>query len=99
MSITDGRDDKGEIMRKMVTALALGAFSLSLVLLSGGSAVAQHRPRGSYMRTCRNIRMEGGTLFAMCEDRGGHFRRTMLRDFHRCRGDISNDNGRLRCRR
>ncbi|WP_437898729.1 hypothetical protein [Sorangium sp. So ce124] len=89
-------------MKKLLGALVLGALSLSAVLSSSDVAQAQERdrpPRGSYSRTCRDIRTERGTLFARCEDRRGHFNRTRLDDFRRCRGDIANDNGRLRCAR
>jgi hypothetical protein len=56
-------------------------------------------PRGSYVQTCQNISISGNTLQASCQKRNGHWRQTSLRDYNRCRGDIFNDNGKLRCSR
>ncbi|WP_437908009.1 hypothetical protein WME95_09005 [Sorangium sp. So ce327] len=87
-------------MKNTLGALILGALSLSAVLSSSDVAQAQDRgrpPRGSYLQTCRNVRTERGTLFARCEDRRGNFHDTRMVDWRRCRGDIENDNGRLRC--
>ncbi|WP_437939859.1 CVNH domain-containing protein [Sorangium sp. So ce341] len=87
-------------MKNSLVALVLGALSLSAVLSSSELAQAQRRPpEGSYLRTCRNVRVDRGTLTAMCQDRRGHYHRTRMVDFRRCRGDIENDNGRLRCGR
>ncbi|AUX40695.1 hypothetical protein SOCE26_020960 [Sorangium cellulosum] len=89
-------------MKNTLFALMLGALSLSTVMSSSDSAQAQDRdrpPRGSYRRTCTDIRMVRGTLHARCEDRRGNFQRTRLEDARRCRGDIENNNGRLRCSR
>lgn len=56
-------------------------------------------PRGSYRDTCRRINVERGTLEAECQDRYGRWRYTELDNFRSCRGDISNQNGILVCRR
>ncbi|WP_437679292.1 hypothetical protein [Sorangium sp. So ce131] len=85
-------------MKHTLFALVLGALSLSTMMSSSDTAQAQDRaPRGSYRRTCRDIRMDEGTLLARCRDRRGNFRRTRLEDARRCKGDIENANGRLRC--
>ncbi|WP_437782926.1 hypothetical protein [Sorangium sp. So ce1097] len=89
-------------MKNTLVALVLGALSLSTIMSSSGPAQAQHRdrePRGSYRRTCTDIRTERGTLFARCKDRRGNFHFTRMPDYRRCPGDIENDNGRLRCAR
>ncbi|WP_438009091.1 hypothetical protein WME89_10525 [Sorangium sp. So ce321] len=89
-------------MKNTLVALLLGALSLSTVMSSSDPAQAQDRdrePGGSYRRTCRDVRTDRGTLFARCEDRRGRYHRTRLEDYRRCRGDIENDNGQLRCRR
>ncbi|WP_437726421.1 CVNH domain-containing protein [Sorangium sp. So ce861] len=87
-------------MKSSLVALVLGALSLSAVLSSSDMAQAQRRPpEGSYLRTCRNVRVDRGALHAMCQDRRGNYHRTRMVDFRRCRGDIENDNGRLRCGR
>ena len=54
-------------------------------------------PRGSYSRTCRDIRMEGNSLRASCQKNNSRWRDTSLKNFGSCRGQIINDNGRLRC--
>jgi hypothetical protein len=53
-------------------------------------------PAGSYNQTCRNIRTRGNTLEADCQTRGGQWNRTSLRNYQGC-GEITNDNGTLRC--
>ncbi|AUX20968.1 uncharacterized protein SOCEGT47_014450 [Sorangium cellulosum] len=85
-------------MKITLFALVLGALSLPTVLLSGELAQAQGRvPEGSYLRTCRNVRIDRGTLFATCADRRGRLHETYLQRYWLCRGDIENDNGMLRC--
>jgi hypothetical protein len=54
-------------------------------------------PRGSYQQSCRNINVDGRSLTAECQDRRYRWRYTELDDFRRCRGDIANVDGMLRC--
>jgi hypothetical protein len=54
-------------------------------------------PRGSYARTCRDIRMEGDSLRASCQKNDSRWRDTTLRHAASCQGQLINDNGRLRC--
>lgn len=54
-------------------------------------------PRGSYSRTCRDIRIEGNSLRASCQKNNSRWKDTSLKNFGSCRGQIINDNGRLRC--
>jgi hypothetical protein len=56
-------------------------------------------PRGSYSQTCRDIEIQGDSLRAVCQNMGGGWAETALRDYGRCVGDIVNDNGRLECTR
>jgi|SRR5579883_2192436 len=56
-------------------------------------------PSGSYTQTCREIHMEGDRIVARCQTADGGWHNTALEDFDRCRGDISNENGNLRCYR
>ncbi|XXX79584.1 CVNH domain-containing protein [Sorangium sp. So ce134] len=85
-------------MKNTLVALVLGALSVSTVLSGSDTAEAQRRPpEGSYLRTCRDVRVDRGSLHAMCKDRRGNYRRTRMVDYRRCRGDIENDNGHLRC--
>jgi hypothetical protein len=72
-----------------VAALALG--------LGGVAITCQAQPGGSYRQTCRDVSVRGSTLRATCQDQGGNWRNTELRDFDRCGGEIQNLNGNLTC--
>ena len=56
-------------------------------------------PTGSYSQSCRNIYVRGDNLRAMCQNRGGQWVWSELRDWDDCRRGIQNDDGRLRCNR
>lgn len=56
-------------------------------------------PGGSYARSCEQPFVDGQNLRANCRNRGGRLAATTLLDFRRCTGDISNDDGALRCSR
>ena len=76
-------------------------MSLTVALLAlvfaGTAARAQQIPGGSYQQTCRDIRANGNTLSAECMDANRNWRRSELRDYNRCRGEIQNLNGQLQC--
>jgi len=76
-------------------------MSLTIALLglafAGTAASAQQIPGGSYQQTCRDIRANGNTLSAECMDANRNWRRSELRDYNRCRGEIQNINGNLQC--
>lgn len=72
----------------------------ALALLMGATAkpaAAQQAPAGSYQRTCRNIGVQGDTLYAECQDTHSNWQSTQLRDYDRCNGEIQNLNGNLQC--
>ena len=54
-------------------------------------------PPGSYIATCKDVRLQGTTLIASCNDGKDHWLNATLRDANRCGGDIANQNGSLRC--
>lgn len=54
-------------------------------------------PPGSYIATCKDVRLHGTTLFASCNDGKDHWPNASLRDANKCGGDIANQNGALRC--
>jgi hypothetical protein len=54
-------------------------------------------PPGSYIATCKDVRLQGTTLIASCNDGKDHWLNATLRDANRCGGDIANQNGALRC--
>jgi CVNH domain-containing protein len=54
-------------------------------------------PFGSYTQTCQNVRVSGDDLEAECSTNGGDTRHAKLDDYQKCRSDIINDDGHLRC--
>jgi len=54
-------------------------------------------PPGSYIATCKDVRLQGTTLFATCNDGKDRWLNASLRDANKCGGDIANQNGALRC--
>jgi hypothetical protein len=54
-------------------------------------------PPGSYMATCKDIRLQGTSLYASCNDGKDRWTKAQLRDAHKCSGDIGNYHGELRC--
>ena len=79
---------------RYITAFKVAALALGL----GGVAITcQAQPGGSYRQTCRDVSVRGDTLRATCQDQGGNWRNTELRDYDRCRGEIQNLNGNLSC--
>jgi hypothetical protein len=58
---------------------------------------AGNMPNGSYAQSCQDIHVGGDDLHARCQTRDGGWHETKLDDFNKCRGDILNDNGNLKC--
>jgi hypothetical protein len=56
-------------------------------------------PPGSYIETCRDMRVSGDSLSAKCENMNHRWTRTSLAQFNGCVGGIINDNGQLVCGR
>jgi hypothetical protein len=54
-------------------------------------------PHGSYRATCINLTVRTGILFANCRAKNGENVNTWLRAYAKCRGDIGNNDGLLRC--
>ena len=54
-------------------------------------------PPGSYIATCKDVKLQGSMLSATCNDGKDHWRNTSLHDANKCNGDIANQNGTLRC--
>src|SRR5215467_2586867 len=63
----------------------------NLVCLQGGG------PRGSFTQSCRDISLRWGVIRARCQTRDGRWVDASLEESYRCREDISNEDGRLRC--
>jgi hypothetical protein len=79
--------------------IASGALAALLLAGIGWSAPAQAQgvPRGSYLRSCTDVAVQGDSLVATCRRGDGSEQRTVLAEVRRCVGDIGNNNGRLRC--
>src|SRR5258708_12120178 len=75
---------------------AFGLIVLTAVLWNSGAS-AQNAPTGSYLQSCRDASTNGSTLYANCRNSYGEWQSVTLPDYQRCRGDIGNDNGTLRC--
>jgi hypothetical protein len=54
-------------------------------------------PPGSYIATCKDVKLQGTMLSATCNDGKDHWHSTSMRDANKCNGDIANQNGTLRC--
>jgi hypothetical protein len=74
-----------------------GMLTLATALWIPGTCAAQRAPGGSYQQTCSNIGVRGSTLYANCQNTGGGWQQTELRDFQRCNSEIQNINGNLQC--
>ena len=83
-------------MRTSQLAAVVGA--VMLVGFTAGPALAQV-PGGSYLDSCVNVHGFGDRLIADCRRADGSWRRAVLPDVGSCAGDISNQNGHLRCDR
>ena len=54
---------------------------------------------GSYLQTCSEARLNRDNLSALCRKKDGSFLRSELGRVNSCRGDLSNNDGRLECQR
>lgn len=86
--------------REMPTSLrdanrcAEGVANLNGILICQVNDVL---PPGSYISTCKEIRMKGTTLYASCNNGKDHWLNAEMHEANRCSGDIANQNGALRC--
>lgn len=78
---------------------AIPALITAITLLSLSLSAHAQVPQGSYLRSCKDIRMEGRSLVAVCRRADGREQRTVLNEVERCVGDIGNNNGVLGCNR
>src|SRR6476620_6585555 len=62
-----------------------------------GGYQAGNGPGGSYTQSCRDIHVGGDDLHARCQRRDGSWHDAKLDDYNKCRGDILNDDGNLKC--
>ena len=75
----------------------LGLFAGAMLAVASASAHAQAAPPGSYRESCRDIRMQGPTMTALCRRANGRGEQLTALDVAHCVGDIGNNNGNLAC--
>jgi hypothetical protein len=80
-------------VRKVLGLLGAAALLASLAL----SALGQGLPPGSYQQSCREFRMQGSTLTAVCRRSNGRGEQLTALNVAHCVGDIGNNNGQLIC--
>ena len=78
---------------KIVSGL-FGAVALAGLAVA---AYAQGLPPGSYQQSCRDFRMQDGTLNAVCRRANGRGDQLTALNVTHCVGDIGNNNGQLVC--
>lgn len=76
--------------------IIVGLFATVILAGTSFSAYAQ-APPGSYRESCRDIRMQGPTLTALCRGAHGRGERLTALNVSRCSGDIGNNDGNLVC--
>jgi CVNH domain len=85
------------ILREANVKAHLGLFAVAALAGLAIPAFAQAPPPGSYQRTCRDIRMQGTILSAVCIREHGRGEQLTALNVTRCVGDIRNLNGQLQC--
>ena len=79
----------------LACAILLGA---GMTFFAPKSSDAARVPGGSYARTCKNVVVKDGKLYATCQTSNGKWRKTwMSMEMLPC-NDISNENGNLICK-
>ena len=71
--------------------------ALRCVATGVAGAALGNAPFGSYTQSCQNVHVSGDDLEAECTTTGGDTRHAKLDDYQKCRSDIINDDGHLRC--
>ncbi|MBV9687798.1 MAG: hypothetical protein JO096_11400 [Alphaproteobacteria bacterium] len=77
------------VFARLAVAGLLGSFALS--------AHGQGLPPGSYQQSCRDFRIEGSNLTAVCRRSHGRGEQLTALNVSHCVGDIGNNNGQLVC--
>ena len=77
--------------------IVAGLFGAAALAGLAVAANAQGLPPGSYQQSCRDFRMQGGTLTAVCRRANGRGDQLTALNVTHCVGDIGNNNGQLVC--
>src|SRR5260370_42296270 len=75
----------------------LRAFAAVALAALCSPAHAQAPTPGSYQQSCRDIRMQGSTLIALCRRANNRGEQPTALNVAHCAGDIGNNNGQLQC--
>jgi len=88
----DGRESPATL--RDANRCAQGVVNVNGIL---NCEVSEVLPPGSYISSCKDVRMQGTTLMASCNNGKDRFVAAEMRDAHKCTGDIMNENGKLKC--
>ena len=77
--------------------LVIGLCEVVALVGLSFSTYAQAPPPGSYQQTCRDVRMQGSTLTAVCRRAKGRGDQLTALNVAHCVGDIGNASGQLTC--
>jgi CVNH domain-containing protein len=81
---------------------AEGALTGAAATAGGATAATSqtiNAPAGPYSQSCMDIRTSGDSLKARCRSKSGDIHDTSLDDYKKCKSDIINDDGNLRCQK
>jgi hypothetical protein len=85
-------------MKTRMSGSVLGAIAAAAMLLPFAVAPAAAQvPGGSYLQSCRDVRMRGDRLIATCRTEEGRWNQTSIDNTGRCAGGVANSDGRLVC--
>lgn len=77
--------------------LTLAALAAALFAATPAAEARTNLPEGSYLDSCRNLYVEGDTLYGECRDSRNKWKKTWISGYAYCEGDIINNNGVLDC--
>jgi len=77
--------------------VVIGLFTGVVLAVASTAGYAQALPSGSYRESCRDIRMQGPTLTALCRRANGRGEQLTALNIAHCVGDVGNNNGNLVC--
>jgi hypothetical protein len=83
--------------REAKVKIVSGLFGAAVLAGLAFAAYAQGLPPGSYQQSCRDFRMQGGTLTALCKRANGRGDQLTALNVTHCVGDIGNNDGQLVC--
>ena len=75
----------------------MATFFIGGAIVFNADALAAAAPKGSYKKTCKDIRTDANGLYATCKTTNGKWKKTSLSSYVFPCKDIENDNGNLVC--